>query len=127
METIGRLATARDDSAMNTPLLIALSVTGAVGISLLFVGILMVLLAAFGNRHYYFGSLFFLLFIVPMVLGRAHPTAGFVMVLLIPLTTIYCYRHRQVTHYANKLLLPGLIISLATALTGWIFVFQPTM
>jgi len=105
---------------MNSLWLVGLTITGSIGLSLLFVGVLMVLLAAFGNRHYVFGSLFFLFFMVPMVLGRSNPKLGFLMVLLIPVTLIYCYRHQKAANYANKLLLPGLILSLLTAAAGWI-------
>lgn len=100
--------------------LILLLILGSIGLALLFVGMLMVLLAALGNRHYVFGGLFFALFVVPMVLARSNHKIGFAMILLIPITLVYCYRHQESASYAKKLLLPGLAVSVLTGVLGWV-------
>lgn len=109
---------------MNPLWLVALTITGSIGLALVFVGVLMVLLTALGNKQYVYGALFFILFIVPMVLGRSSPRMGFLLILVIPIALIYCYKHRKATSYAIKLLLPGVAISTVTGLVGWLLFAQ---
>lgn len=109
---------------MNPLWLVGLTITGSIGLALMFVGVLMALLTALGNKQYVYGALFCALLIVPMVLGRSIPRMGFLLILLIPVTFIYCYQHPKTSVYAIKLLLPGVAISAITGLVGWLVLAQ---
>ncbi len=103
---------------MNPELLIVLTIFLAIGISLLFVGALMTLLTAMGNKHYVYGSLLFLFFIVPMFMARRYHWLGALTSVVIPLVLLYCHLHPKQTAYARKLFIPGLIVTVLTGAAG---------
>jgi len=83
---------------MTSEWIIVLTISGSIGIALMFVGVLMTLLTALGNRHYIYGALSFLLF---------------------PVALAYCFQYRKEASYPAKLLFPGTAIALITAIIGW--------
>lgn len=83
----------------NLVLITAASIFGATGLALLFVGTLMAMLVALGNKHYIYGALIFLCF---------------------PVAFIYGYVYRENSGYANKLLVTGLVLfALFNGLLWW--------
>lgn len=75
------------------------AVLGATGLGLIFVGTLMALLIALGNRYYIYGALIFIFF---------------------PVGLIFCARHREKASYAATLLYPGaLLFMLFLGLIWW--------
>jgi len=75
----------------NLVLITFAAVFGSAGIGLLFVGTLMTMLVALGNKHYVWGILSLVFF--PCAFG-------------------YCAVDRENTGYAQKLLIPGLLLLL---------------
>lgn len=83
----------------NLILITIAAVFGASGIGLVFVGMLMAVLTALGNRHYVFGIAIFLFF---------------------PVALIYGYLNRENAAYAMKLFVPGLfLLALFFGLLWW--------
>lgn len=83
----------------NIVLLTTAVIFGGVGIALLFVGLLMALLVALGNKQY---------------------GMGIAMCVFFPVAYIYGYIERKKMHYANTLLYLGLILFCAfLALLWW--------
>jgi len=109
---------------VNSEWLIVLTIVGSIGVALMFVGALMTVLIAFGNRHHIFGAVFFLLFIVPSILARQHRWLGAGVIILIPVLLYYYYRYPQATSYARRLFLPGLAVSVVTGLIGAFIYFR---
>ena len=73
----------------NLILITAASICGATGIALLFVGILMAMLAALGNKEYLYGSLIFVFF---------------------PVAYFWCFKNRDKAGYAISLLSFGALL-----------------
>ncbi|SMF03691.1 hypothetical protein SAMN02745866_00304 [Alteromonadaceae bacterium Bs31] len=113
---------------MNPELLILFTIFAATGIALLFVGSLITLLVSLGNRHHIFGALLFLFLMVPLFLARQYHWLGAATVFVIPLVLVYFYQYPEQTRYARKIFVPGLIVSVLTALvaglTYWFFGFS---
>lgn len=83
----------------NLTLITFASVSGAIGIALLFVGMLMAMLIALGNKHFVYGVLIFIFF---------------------PAAFIYGFQHRENMTYAIKLLSLGLgLFVLFVGLLWW--------
>jgi len=83
----------------NLILITSATLLGATGLALLFVGTLMAILVALGNKHFVYGVLIFVFF---------------------PVAFIYAIRYRDKSDYAGKLLGLGLILILGfIALLWW--------
>ncbi len=82
----------------NLTLITIASISGAVGIALLFVGALMAMLVALGQRHYISGIAIFLFF---------------------PYAYVYWCMHRESMNYAARLLFPGLLLFVFFLLLLW--------
>ncbi|WP_200911645.1 hypothetical protein [Teredinibacter purpureus] len=77
---------------------IILTITGGIGIALMFVGILITALTAIGNRHYFYGACCLLCF---------------------PVAIAYCLQHKKQSAYPAKMLLPGTVLTAITGVLGW--------
>lgn len=75
----------------NFVLITVAALAGATGIALIFVGTLMAMLVALGNRHYFYAAL---------------------AVLFFPSALVYCWHHRAVAQYPSRLLFPGFALFL---------------
>lgn len=83
----------------NVILITVAGVVGATGVGLLFVGMLMAMLIALGNKHYVSGVLIFVFF---------------------PFAYFYCFKHKENGRYAAKILYPGIILfTVFIALLWW--------
>jgi len=83
---------------VNSTWIIALTITGASGVALIFVGVLVCILTAAGNKHYGFAAAIFACF---------------------PLAYVYCYQHQNYCHYPRRLLVWGYLLAIPTGLIAW--------
>lgn len=81
-----------------TTLLILVTITGAIGATLVFVGTLVAMLTAVGNRAYWFGVGIFVFF---------------------PLGILYCVRNWERAAYPGKMLIGGSILLVISLAVGW--------
>ncbi|MBT1451560.1 hypothetical protein KJ365_11775 [Glaciecola sp. XM2] len=84
----------------NLYLVVAVTMLGAVGITLFFVGSLITVAAAFANNQKVF---------------------AIACILFLPLTTVYCLMHRDHASYPAKYVFSGIaLVALTLSLTMWI-------